>query len=48
MYRLIFAYCYSHFDVFVGRNVLYTDNVGFCGSGERMLCFLVTRFTTAE
>jgi hypothetical protein len=47
MYQLIFAYRYSHFDVFVGCNVLCTDNVGFCGSDERMLCFLMTHFTTA-
>lgn len=42
-----FAYRYSHFDVFVGCNVLCADNVSFCGSGERMLCFLMTHFTTA-
>jgi len=47
MCLLIFACRYSQFDVFVGRNVSCIDNVGFCGSSERILCFLMTHFTAA-
>ena len=48
MYRLIFAYHYNHLDVFVWHNALCTENVGFCGSGERILYFLLTQFKTAQ